>query len=206
MPIKLYFPNRTQAPPGGWRYLVKETGVEIHGVNEGNCIEAVKKHYRANNLVPPYDLSYEMEQYICSKVPDYCGSNEPRLSFWEGFKRTTKQFVTGTKTIATWLKEGRSATQEQAESRAKICASCKLNQEPLDCVTCKAQDIVGFVNGVLGGRSTSLDSQLHGCEPCGCSNKVKVHVPLDIIRDKMPEPIRRKLPANCWVLTEKPNG
>jgi len=203
MPDKLFFPNRTQAPPGGWRYLVRETGVELRGVSEGNLIQSIQKHYRANNLVAPYDLSILIEEYICKQSPHYCQPKGPSISFWEGAKRTLTQVVSGTRTLSAWMVSGEFADDETATQRAKVCASCPLNQEPLGCASCKKIDIAQLVFSIIGKRVTAFDHVLKACEPCGCDLKVKVHVPLNIIKNKMPESVINKLPKHCWVLTEK---
>jgi len=81
-----YLPNRTQAPPGGWKFEVKETGAVFEGNSLGEVVEMVRKHRAVNGLEQALDGEKEIEDAVCERVPQYCTSEVPELEGNEGKK------------------------------------------------------------------------------------------------------------------------
>lgn len=98
---------------------------------------------------------------------------------------------------------GRRVEQDEAERRASICNQCTQNREVSGCRGCAAGALTSLIDSVRKGKTTSLDSKLHTCCVCGCLNRVKIWLPLDIILSHTPldqkELLKTKAP-NCWML------
>ena len=120
-----------------------------------------------------------------------------------------KMIWAGIKTLAEWLDSGTPAVApELAEARAATCAACPLNGSG-DLgqwfVTPTANAIKKQVERLQERKlTTSNDEKLNICTACLCPLKLKVHAPIEIIKnhsfdsalDKM-----RTAPA-CWVIKE----
>ena len=200
MPLK--FPNQTQAPPGGWRFHVVETGRTIKGVNRGQLIQELEKHYTANSLAIPNDIPGMIEAFICQEQPGYCigdaGPGTP--SRWASFKKTIAQVTSGTRTLSSWVVKGRPlVSQEEADRRAEICSTCQFNVSPSGCTGCSMGTLREVINSLVGNKITKDDAKLQSCSICGCALKAKVWVPLDIIQRFLPKAMKEELPGHCWV-------
>ena len=200
--VELYFPNKTQAPPGGWRYTVPETGKTLTGTTEGIVVNAVIHHYASNDIPAPLNIPRLIEQQICRERPDYCGSSEPHLVS-PSLSRTLQTIVMGTKTIGAWLFSGRRRVeQKHAERRAQTCSTCPQNQD-VGCSNCGGDILTPVIEQVVAGGKTKFDHLVKVCMICGCAIRAKIWVPNDIIVDNMPDRILEQLPDNCWVIKEK---
>jgi hypothetical protein len=199
--IELFFPNKTQAPPGGWRYTVPETGKTISGSTEGIVIDGVQNHYSSNNIPGPVNLSRLIEKQICRERPNYCGSTEPHLVS-HSLSRNIATIVMGTRTIGAWLFSGRRRVEQQlAEERAVTCSECPQNQV-VNCTACHGDLLAPVIENIVAGGTTKVGHLLNACMICGCAIKAKIWVPHDIIESNMPDTILKELPANCWVVKE----
>ncbi len=100
------------------------------------------------------------------------------------FATTTKWAASGFKVV----------DQEEANRRAKICASCPRNVKVEGCSGC--YNLVSKVRKVVGDRHTDHDAELRGCEVCACSLAAKVWLPRKVMagtRDKS------QWPDHCWI-------
>lgn len=114
---------------------------------------------------------------------------------------------TGLATLADWLgKEGKPVEAEKAEARAAICVNCPMNQ-PGDVLSFFTVPVANLIRKQLEERKnlnlrTSLDERIGLCDACGCPLHLKVHVPLDIIKNHIKPPEWNRLVDNCWMRTE----
>jgi len=207
MSAVLHLPNVTNTPPDGWRYRIPETGKPVRGNTYGAVVAAAAAQYAANNLTAPQNLEELVEKQICDTYPDYCTGRGLNLTTLAGVRRTLVMMVSGTRTLGSWLIRGMPlVTQELAERRAEVCctggprgAKCPFNERPDGCTGCNMAQLVSAIKNIIGSSKTSRDAQLEGCSVCGCSTKVKVWVPWDIIDKNMPQSIQEALPEHCWV-------
>jgi len=208
MTKNLYFPNKSQSPPGGgWRYFIEQTGAMLTATTEGALITSIQKHLAANDLPPLEDPSRAIEQYICEQVPGYCGllDGTPVMTTKKTLKRTFHEIVTGTKTLGQWLLNGAKRVEiDEANRRASICAGCQENISPEGCTSCNMSVLKRLVEQVVPGSVvTQYNDQLKSCNVCGCALKAKVVIDGDIIRDNLPSDIYKQLPSHCWVKNDE---
>jgi len=120
-----------------------------------------------------------------------------------------KMIWAGIKTLAEWLDSGTPAVApELAESRAATCAACPLNGSG-DLgqwfVTPTANAIKKQVERLQERKlTTSNDEKLNICTACLCPLKLKVHAPIEIIKNHSVDSALDKMrtaPA-CWVIAE----
>lgn len=200
-------PNKDVSPPGGWRCLMPETGQVFSGASSHQVINQLRASYKANGYPEPANYASMVEAYVCSKVPDYCTGNEPSYKPVEGF--TFHTVLQGMRTITSWLWQSglkgarQYAPQAQADKRAETCVGCSFNDEPQGCTSCNASSMKAAIRIVVGDKTTPFDAQLKACRVCQCDTKAKVHFPHKVLYDHMPDDQLAKLPAHCWMLTEK---
>lgn len=207
-------PNHTQSPPGGWRCRMPETGQEFKGHSEHQVIVQLKASYKANGYPEPLDYKGMIESYVCSKVPDYCTGNAATSQPVQGF--TFHTVLQGMQTLGAWLL--RSAIkgkrdyvpQAVADQRARTCVTsgpggspCPFNDEPQGCTNCNSRVMKEALRVVVGDRHTPLDAQLKSCRVCQCNLAAKVHLPLLVLVNNMPDDQIAKLPAHCWMVVEQ---
>ena len=95
---------------------------------------------------------------------------------------------------------GKLVSQEEANRRAAICATCPYNaanhRKGPGCTSCFAKRAWLFFQKKV---RSDHDNELTYCKVCGCNLKLKVHFPLGSIDNKgiLPE-----YPAHCWQLDE----
>lgn len=118
-----------------------------------------------------------------------------------------KSIDRGIEVITDWLGEGgETVSQELAQKRALICMQCPMNRPGSMMVEAVASAIRRHieVKNDLGVR-VSGEENLHECAICLCCLKLKVHVPIEVIRRHMFENEEEKfLEANaeCWQVNE----
>lgn len=106
--------------------------------------------------------------------------------------------ITGIRMLAGWLKSGEYASPDEAEKRAAVCVMCDRNVD-VDCAQCQVTAIAMKILKVVGQRKTLVDDRLKHCAECGCSNRIKVWVPMTVIKEKTPVEAMERLPAHCWM-------
>lgn len=115
-----------------------------------------------------------------------------------------KQALTFFKVRSEWLGEGgHPVPNRQAQERANVCLKCPQNVErPL--AEFLEESVVLLVK-----RQVELKNQmklrvdgeklLHICEACGCKLSLKVHVPIQFVKDTTE---MERLDPSCWILSE----
>lgn len=120
-----------------------------------------------------------------------------------------KQLFAGIKTNAEWLDAGApSVDKALAESRAQVCVQCPMNGEG-DFTTWFTKPAAAAIKKhveMLQEKklSTSVDEKLNICTACLCPMKLKVHMPLEIIKNHLSDEVLdelRKAPG-CWIVKE----
>lgn len=116
-----------------------------------------------------------------------------------------RALAAGAAILAEWIGDGASPVPAtEANRRADICAACPKNErgnlenwftvfasETIRKQIASAQDLK---------LTTQSDAKLGVCTACLCPLKLKVHVPLENIKNHLPDRIRTALDPRCWVL------
>lgn len=191
----------TTVPPGGFRYVQKETNTTFRAASLPELLISVKNHRIANRLPLPLEWKSEVEEQLCSEMPSgicrhiYSPRDTPiqiadrALSIYEA--------IAGAKLLGSWLFRGFSkVSQEEADARAKTCAACRFNQPGEGCTTCASNVMREAVTSVLGTSRTADHDSLNVCNVCGCALKVAVWAPMDLIEKYSPNSVQA--PEWCW--------
>ena len=197
-------------PPGKWRYRVAETGQTFVGSTMDELLRMLGKHCSIHHL--PMPTEEQIEDQICFELgadaKDWCMDSSgmaptipPHSPDCAGLSlQSVKQ---ATFTLVHSALRGSSVTQEEAERRASICVDCTQNREVPGCKGCAGGALRSLVTSIARNRATSMDDRLFTCCICGCLNKAKLWIDLDIIKKHTPasqwERFRSKAP-NCWLL------
>ncbi len=112
--------------------------------------------------------------------------------------------VAGANAIVSWISSGAEAvSQTLANERAEICATCPMNSggDWMSLFTVPAQAAIRIAmnqrrDWKLG---TPTDDRLHVCSACNCPLKLKVHMPIDLIKKNMPKEAYSNLASFCWI-------
>jgi len=187
---------RWVVPPGGWIFTVEETQTKIRAGNEGELVLKVKEHLEANDLPVPWDLAGIVEDQICQRVgPDHCEYGGANFDGVDA-NLTMGDAVRGTKTLMRWVAAGTPRVEvNQANTRAKTCASCYFNTLAAGCAGCGG--LRSMVASVVGGE-TEYETKLGACAVCQCSNRAAVWLPLDIVNKDITSTQNELLPDYCW--------
>lgn len=118
-----------------------------------------------------------------------------------------KQLGTGAVILTEWLGSGAKVVPHaQAEQRSKICEKCPLNSHGQwwDTATHKIADFIKASIELKDGMSIAVENEekLFMCSGCGCALPLKVHVPIEHIRDHTTPEQMAKFAPNCWILKE----
>jgi hypothetical protein len=96
--------------------------------------------------------------------------------------------------------------KEKAESRAKICDPCLKNQagDWWDSIRSTIADAIRTQLSLKKKLhiSTSVDDRLGTCQICSCNTRLKVHVPIEHIKNHTEEKTVKEFPGFCWVRHE----
>lgn len=120
-----------------------------------------------------------------------------------------KKIWSGIRTLQSWIESGAlPVTKDKAASRAAICAACPKNTQG-DFTSWFTKPAAGAIKSQLEKLqerklSTIYDEQLNICEVCLCPLKLKVHTPIEYIKEQLAEPVLKDLQAapNCWIPRE----
>lgn len=191
--LQAEFPDfRFMGPSSGWCYPVAETKTVIFAYGLDELVDAVQKHYAANEIAEPEYLVRTIHEWLCPRVPQFCEVADPnrekKINLWH----LASRFYNAVKSAAT---KG-LVPQEEAERKAAICATCPRNgAESLTlCSGCWTARFVKDAAESLSTRHTSLDHRLRTCELCECRLTLKVHVRAEDMQEKGVE-----WPPWCWM-------
>lgn len=144
---KLRLPNRSQAPPGSWRYRITALAERApHLVWVGpittfnDLVVEVGKRCSANGITPPDPL--DIEDQICQSLPaGYCNDSFGFPTRASGtFAVLAATFRQGTATLLTWWRNGRRRVDaNEIVRRTYICNSCPENRPIEGCTACASR-------------------------------------------------------------------
>lgn len=144
-----------------------------------------------------------------SPPPKMKAPSQQEISGLVAAGQKVKQIFAGIKTISEWLDAGAPAVDgAKANLRAMVCVACPLNGEGdfSRWFTVPAAAAIKKQVERLKERklSTALDDKLNICTACLCPMKLKVHMPLEIIKNHLSDETLdelRKAPS-CWIVSE----
>lgn len=184
----------SETPPGGWKVHVHETNHTVSHYAWDAFIKAYEGHLLANNipLLPNYQET--LVDRMCRENPNWDCKQAGK------FKAVGKGNLFGPimsflRFALNWAKEsaidGKPAwvSQEVAQERANICASCPYNSRKIlfSCGNCGG----AFVKlaAMVMGKELALkeDRPIGSCKICSCVLKVAVHMPLKVQQDALDE-------------------
>ena len=203
------FPNYTNSPPGGWKYVVPETGKTIGPFSGRKQLQDILGgHYHSSGYTMPSDILDKVEAQICGNYPEYCG--EPPKGYVERLVAGTKSlyhtFSAARRCLVILVSNragsGERPSQELRESRAKTCAECPMNQEIQKCSHCNMETLNSLINKLAGTVKTQYDDQLKFCAVCHCNLRAKIATKHEAIWNHMPKSQKDRLPQACWLIQE----
>jgi len=107
--------------------------------------------------------------------------------------------------LLNWLGAGGKPVDKQiAEERAAICITCPKNVALRWWEAMTKDPIAEAMRVALEVKhgmviSTSKDEQLGVCQICGCCLPLKVHVPMEHIKDVLKDNSFSDAPDYCWI-------
>lgn len=113
----------------------------------------------------------------------------------------------GGKAIVDWINSKEEGVpHNQAEARAGVCAGCSFNEKG-DWLRFFTVPVSEAIRAALQQRrnwnlSTSHDNDLGVCNACDCPMKLKVHMPLERIKNALSQETAGNLPGHCWIRKE----
>lgn len=115
-----------------------------------------------------------------------------------------KSIPKGIEVIGNWLGEGGiPVTPDLAQQRANICINCPLNKKGNSLIAVLARSVHMHVRvkNKLGIRVLG-EKKLGECGVCMCDLKLKVHVPIKLIRRTLHADEVEQFPTYCWQISE----
>jgi hypothetical protein len=114
------------------------------------------------------------------------------------------KYPNGVRILKDWLGSGAFVVdREISQARANVCLTCPHNVKGFavsDYVAKAIKEHVELKNSlelrVVGEKA------LYTCDVCACVLKLKIHVPISVIRGHASQDETAKLPPYCWQLTE----
>ncbi len=170
-------------------------------------------------------VEYDVEQQNVARMiahgwNEFVVTDAPATQLWpdEGSKKNSgrggvagglKRVAAGVGVLLDWLgNAGKPVSQELAEKRAEVCATCPKND---------GGDWKSYFTGKIAAKiatqiqmkhdlllKTSYDDKLTVCSACDCPLALKVHTPLVHILAHTDDKMKQRLDPRCWILHEKP--
>lgn len=228
MPLK----NKNNLPPLGWTFRQPELNWD-NDVSQESFYAAVKRiisirkaNPRFNLSTDPDEVATELENYTVARLKSMPGGDKWLVPgdappFPARLRPKGGAGASGVAAAAEWVRNARAGVglwldyygskgpvePSVAEQRASVCATCEFNQPMtgLNALSQEAGEDLSKILGTLRSRklTTSKDEQLNGCALCACPLKAKVWVPMDLVLKHTRAQVMEKLPAHCWIKSEK---
>lgn len=183
-----------ECPPNGYRYVVPETGTEIIAWDAFSWFDLAKQNLKANGFTVPDDLEARMQDQLCSTLePEWCSQVDPNHPY-VSTRISWSDVKAGIQVYSNWIAQGTPVvSQEEADRRAKICASCYLNVNVEGCFAC--HKLAGLLTW---NERTRYDDSLKACAVCHCLNRAQVHFPIDVLESSDTDERQQFYPSYCW--------
>lgn len=196
--------TKVGVPYGGlFDVNMPERGVVGRATNFWQFKEKVEAYRKANGLPIGLGFDDELEKVLCFKYPNECVDCDPRIPP-SNVNLTLDDIMRGTRIMAKFKVSGSPlVSKEEADRRAKICASCSFNSSFAKPCSGICQELKNIVIGLVGSSSTKYDNRLQACRICHCFNQASVWLPLDIqqsyLSDQQKERFRYATETvGCW--------
>lgn len=187
-----------QEPPDGYKFLSRESGLWIRAELFEELVAQVIAHRQHKGIAGTErgEVELEIQRQICAgAAPNVCHA-EPGEDYrpFADLARTLSlaKIEAFSGALIAWLKAGmRMVPPAESAARAATCRGCPFNKTASACVCTtffKAIDAM-----VPAGRN---EPDLQICTLCGCSLRVKVLAPMEVVREGNPPDLR--LPQWCW--------
>ena len=190
--------DKGEVPCGGlFKYRQPESGMTLTASSWNGLLEKVRQHRCANGYDIPITFEADVEEGLCSLLPDAC-KEEERAQVVPS-RVTLPQVLRFTALIGESLLKGSPRVSiEEANRRAAICAPCRDNVKAEGCSGCSSGSVDKLVMRLVGKQTTKQDKQLQSCRHCGCLNRAQIWFPLDLLQRHTPDRVRAALPQPCW--------
>lgn len=188
--------DKSLTPPGGWRYVQRESGKVITATSFLNLVAEVQQHRMANGYPIQMDMEQEVDEGVCREIPEACVERKHEAI---PSRLNIRNVLNFTMTLGESILKGNpKVDEEEANRRAKICATCPANINADGCGACNLDTINSLITKLTGAMPTRYDDKLESCRYCGCLNKAQVWFPLDILKRHLNPEIAEALPTACW--------
>lgn len=205
--MRLKLNNHQQTPPGGYVFIVPETGFKIgRELNLDDLYKKIEDHYRDNAIPLPADWKDRVQDQICKTLsPEWCSFSGDTKPITYTPDLSAERIFKGLSALSAMAKAAVKGEEvfvdaEEATNRAEICSRCHLNMPANFCAGCGiGQAIRNLASGVKGKRTTPYDERLHVCGVCGCKNEAIVHVNRNLLLIGEKSETTEARPDWCWL-------
>ena len=119
-----------------------------------------------------------------------------------------KNVVVGGATVVEWIASGTEAVPlELSNERGRICSTCPQNKTG-DLTSWFTVPVSAAIRRALESRkdmnlTSPYDHQIGVCEACSCPLKLKIHMPIVKILERISSETKKDLVPFCWILAEE---
>lgn len=184
-----------EVPPGGWKYVERETGQRFESDDYDHLVASVRRHREYKGL-PVDDLDTLIQSQICLGLT----TEECRPQPGETFRPVTNltqrltadMALSANKALLVWLKGGMDLVDKaEADRRAAVCRTCPFNTPASGCSCHGIYRMIEFLT-----PTARRQPGLSVCMCCGCSLQAKVNLPAEAVRASLSKEV--SLPPWCW--------
>lgn len=186
-----------EQPPGGWRFVVPQTGVALKGASAATLRKRIKEHLNANSIPLPDNFDEWAYDAICEHMQlggPYCGQAQPKPQATDMPFLTTGTVTRFISTMLNVVRERRFVSREEAERRFAICMNCPNAVSFGFCENCV--QVFRKVKRMMTKNPLPDIPEKRFCGSCGCYIRLKALIPNDVL-DKS-EPVRPLYAPGCW--------
>ncbi len=214
--------DRSRLPPGGLRFYdsVANWAPTAHLSFDATVAEIVahrEKHRHLTELhgwsTDPKIVADELDSYnskVCAEMgwTQYIteGGPDTSIPFTLTRQKRAVQLATGAKPLLKWSINGEVVDEALAAKRAEVCAACPMNvkKQLIDYFTDAAASLIQKELEIRNGRklSTPHDSDIGICDACGCPLHLKVHCPIEFIKNEVAPQKLSDFDPRCWITSE----
>ena len=210
--------NRQKQIPGGLRFFEPRTKWTSQAGSFSVIVDQVIAHRTANSwlqlAIDRPSVENEVDRFnsaICEANGwnDYITGGDPPnppLPPLPWAQRLANA-AAGGEPVVEWLASKEEAVpQELSNKRAAICAVCPVMErgDLLRFFTLPVSNAIRAAYAVKTGwkLETPYDDRLQICGACDCPTKLKVHMPIDRVRQKLKSEQINRLHPSCWIPRE----
>lgn len=201
MPLLKFAFQPFEVPPDLYRWAAPNGHIVKAHDRDGWLLE-IEKFAKDNNIELPEGWQADAEDRLCRVLPPgwckYEDGGTPQTYLEARFQ--VGDLAHGTNALIEIVSTPDALVdQEEAERRARICASCPANVAINGCYSCYA--IADMIMKVKGARKTAADAALKGCAVCRCSTRAMVWVKGELLESITTEAQKeqyRLVEGWCW--------